>query len=215
MSVEETFGNSFKPEVKSSGLKLVSQEKISLTSHSDTQIQAYTRGTPPCKVSLNSDDISSKSFTAHCNCPLAKKDRFCKHIWATLLFTEEKYPDFLSAKQEINLQAHVEEAPSRHQAYQESAKLRASEYRKEQYQKQKNYSKEKKRVQPQYSAEVEAALSYFSVNGFPMPDGPSKEIMAEAKRKLSRVFHPDKGGSHEESVELNQNCEVLLVYFRS
>jgi hypothetical protein len=47
-----------------------------------------------------------------------------------------------------------------------------------------------------------------------MPAGPDKDILAEAKRKLSRIFHPDKGGTHEESVELNQNCEILLRFIK-
>ena len=222
MSIEDTFGNLFKPEVKSSGRKLFAQEKVSLSTKSDTAIQAYVRVAPPAKVSLASDDISSSSFTADCSCPVAKKNRFCKHIWATLLCVEESYPDFLSEKIEINKTDSSSQTTGK-STYQESAKLKASDYRKAQYQKQKLHAKEQKRERKglgttptlqSYPAEVETALAYFSQNGFPMPAGPSKDILVEAKRKLSRLFHPDKGGSHEESVELNQNCEAILQFFR-
>ncbi len=222
MSIEETFGNLFKPELKSSGRKLVSQEKISLSTKSDTMVQAYVRVAPPFKVTLTSEDISSSSFTAECTCPVARKNRFCKHIWATLLCTEETHPDFLNGKTDIeNSSTIVDTSSAANRSYQETAKQKASDYRKEQYQKQKSRLKDQKRERKgkeaaaslsSYTPEVEASLVYFSANGFPMPAGPSREIMTEAKRKLSRFFHPDKGGTHEESVELNRNCEVLLEF---
>ncbi len=225
MSIEDTFGSLFKPEVKSSGRKLVAQEKISLSTQSDTSIQAFVRVAPPFRVKFSTEEISSKTFSVECSCPTARKNRFCKHVWATLLFVEENYSDFLTEKTEIeNLNSSAEPKIDKQSAFKESAKLRASEHRKEQYQKQKARVKEKKREQKgnqqshssqSHSPEIEAALAYFSQNGFPMPSGPTKEIIVEAKRKLSRLFHPDKGGTHEESVELNQNCEVLLHLFRN
>ncbi len=222
MSVEDTFGNFFKPELKSSGRKLVNAEKVSLTTQSDSQVQAFIKLAPPFRVTLSSDNISSHSFVAACSCPAAQKSRFCKHIWATLLYIEEHFPDFLSQKREIELQSlSPTTETSKNAAYQETAKKKAADYRKEQYQRQKLYAKTKKRERfglstqstQSYSVEVETALAYFSTNGFPMPAGPSAEILSEAKRKLSRIFHPDKGGSHEESVELNRHCEAILKFF--
>jgi SWIM zinc finger len=238
MSIENLFGNLFKPEVKSAGQKLIAQDKISLTSKSDTGIQAYARTTPAFKVSLVSPSISSTSFTADCTCPAAKKERFCKHIWAVLLSVEKDYSDFLNAK--INIQkieaANESKTVTTLQAeknllreliqkeYKENARLKANDYRKELYQKQKNLLNDKKnrlknsstqKSVKKYPNEVESALSYFSENGFPMLDGPSKDILIEAKRNLSRVFHPDKGGTHAESVLLNQNCTVLELYLKS
>ncbi len=223
-SIEALFGNLFKPEVKSSGRKLIAQEKVSLSAQSDTDIQAYVRVAPPFKVTLTSENIASPSFTADCTCPAAKKNRFCKHIWATLLCAEESCPDFLSNKREINkAEATFSEENQSKPTYQAAAKERASEYRKEQYQKSKLRTQEKKNSQKKresatslksFTPEIEDALAYFLLNGFPMPEGPTLEIITEAKRTLSRVFHPDKGGSHEESVELNRNCEVLLGFLR-
>jgi hypothetical protein len=47
-----------------------------------------------------------------------------------------------------------------------------------------------------------------------MAQGPDEAIATEAKKKLSRVFHPDKGGTTEEMVELNRNCELVLDFLR-
>lgn len=224
MSIEDTFGSLFKPELKSSGRKLVSQDKVSLSIAADTQIQAYVRVSPALKVTFKSDDITSPSFTTECNCPVAKKSRFCKHIWATLVAVEENFPDFLNGKVEIevpNTTATTSAQTAKQNAYQESAKERASAYRKEAYQKQKTWAKEKKRsrhdapAESQYTVNVQAAMAYFSSNGFAMDEGPSPEVFTEAKRKLSRLFHPDRGGSHDEAVELNQHCDVLDKFFRS
>lgn len=227
MAVEEQFGDLFKSELRTSGRKLFVQEKVSISSGSETAIQAYVRVAPPARVNFSTEDIASADFTAECNCPVAKKSRFCKHIWATLLSVEEKYPDFLLGKSGIN-KVEASATPSANESakpsYQEAANLRASTYRKEQYQKQKTRAKDQKRErkglgkeaapQNDYPPEVQAALAYFTDNGFEMPEGPSKDIMTEAKRKLSRFFHPDKGGSHDESVELNKHCEIILAFIR-
>ncbi len=219
--MEDTFENLFKPEVRSAGRKLFAQEKVSISSGSDTSIQAYVRVAPPFKVVLTAEEIDSPTFSADCACPVAKKSRYCKHIWATLLQVEEKYPDFLLGKVDIQPMGSAQPSPAEEKknTYQEAAKEKANDYRKAQYQKQKQHAKDKKNqgksARPQFNApvlseEAEAALAYFAENGFPMSEGPSREILAEAKRKLSRVFHPDKGGSHDESVELNRNCDILL-----
>ena len=226
--IEEVWGNFFKSEIKSSGFKLFAQEKVSVPSGSDTLIQAYVKVSPPIRVRLSSADIESPWIEADCSCPVARKNQFCKHVWATLLCVEQKYPDFLSSKNTIEkplpaAEIAGETAAAPKSSYLATAKLRASEYRKAQYQKQKLRVKELKRggkgqeasynlnVLPQ---DVQSALVYFADNGFPMPSGPSETVLGEAKRKLSRVFHPDKGGSNEEIVELNRNCELLQRFLR-
>jgi len=230
MSIEQRWGNFFKSEIQASGHKLFIQEKVSISSGSDTDIHAYVRAMPPLRVRLSSTDIGSATFTASCTCPVAQKSQFCKHVWATLLAAEQKYPDFLDAKRVIEKPSESPETPldlkaepkvSSREAYQASAKLRAAEYRKEQYQKQKLRAKSLKQQSQGFGkaagrralpADVADALVYFTDNGFPMPGGPVEEIVGEAKKKLSRVFHPDKGGTTDEMVELNKNCEVLLHF---
>lgn len=222
MAVDEQFGNFFKSEVRTSGAKLFREEKVSISAGSDTSVQAYVRMSPPVKVVLTAEGIDAGEATAACNCSSAAKAQFCKHVWAVLLATEEKYPDFLSAKTDLKKPETTEDAStSAGESYAEVAKARASEYRKEQYQRQKQFAKDRKRGAKEsenarglqtYPEPVASAIEYFTQNGFPMPSGPEEEILAEAKRKLSRVFHPDKGGSHAEMVELNERYDLLMRF---
>ncbi|NJM09449.1 MAG: hypothetical protein HC883_00680 [Bdellovibrionaceae bacterium] len=86
-------------------------------------------------------------------------------------------------------------------------------------QRQKERAKEIRREKKQaergprffYPEPVQEALVYFKDNGFPL-DPPELADLVNAKKILSRVFHPDKGGSHEEAITLNQNYEILLEY---
>ena len=100
MSVEN-WEHFFKPEVRSSGQSLFAQGKVSLSQPSDTEIVAFIRISSPLKVSLKSKSVSSDTVYADCNCPTGKKDLFCKHIWAALLATEAKTPEFFEDKTEI------------------------------------------------------------------------------------------------------------------
>jgi hypothetical protein len=221
MSLDERLGNFFKAEVKASGRRLLAEDKISITGGSDTTLLVYVRASPPLRVLLESEGVDQESFTAGCSCPMGKKAQFCKHVWGALLGAELKFPDFLAAKRSIGKPAIDLSQESSTDSYAETAKLRASEYRKAQYQKSKaqakNLKKERKARDDapsidSYPEDVAAALSYFLENGFPMESGPSEEIASEAKRKLSRIFHPDKGGTHAEILELNQNCEIILRF---
>lgn len=224
MSIESVFGNFFKPEIKSSGAKLVSQEKISLSGGSDLAVGAFVRSAPPYRVQLTAVTIDSKTILAACTCPIGKKAQFCKHVWAALICAEQKFPDFFIGKTEIEKITSLDDSEvDGSNSYQEAAKLRANEYRKAQYEKQKarvkemkkeKNGREKKAAATRYTPEVEAAIAYFALNGFPMEPGFSEVELGEGKRKLSRVLHPDRGGSHEEIVELNNNWEILIRYLR-
>lgn len=228
----------FKPEVRSSGRTLFSQGKVSINQPSDTEVAAFIRVTPPLKVSLKTKSIDSDTVFADCNCPAGKKDLLCKHIWATLLATEEKNPDFFEDKTEIEKmesilkettfkvkptaqsQAWEEKQASfkaKQDAYKEQQKEKQSLYRKIQYQKQKlrkNELKNKKDLpeQPEFPREVEKALNYFSQNGFELRETMNKDIIGSAKKKLARIFHPDLGGSHEEILELNKQTDILMGF---
>jgi len=215
--MSELWENFFKAEIRSSGAKLVAQEKVALAGGSDTAVDAYVRVSPPVKVRLSSADISSDTISCSCTCPTSKKGQFCKHVWAVLLCAEVKYPDFFIGKRVLDKATpSIDSQAEKQNAYQASAKLRASEYRKAEYQRQKLRAKELKnpKAVKSYPQDVETAIAYFTLNGFPMSEGLSETLLGEAKRKLSRVFHPDKGGSHDEVVELNNNCEVIARYLR-
>jgi uncharacterized Zn finger protein len=108
-------------------------------------------------------------------------------------------------------------------ASQEALKAKQSDYRKQQYQKQKQRFKEQKQAQkktklpavPEYPADVQAALNFFSENGFALEGTLNPESIRLAKKRLSRVFHPDIGGSHGEIVVLNEKAETLIRFFSS
>lgn len=229
----------FKPEVRSSGRTLFSQGKVSINQPSDTEIVAFIRISSPFKVSLKTKSIDSSIVYADCNCPAGKKDLFCKHIWAALLATEEKNPDFFEDKTEIEkmestlktttfkpkpsaqTQAYEEKQAAfkeKQAAYKEQQKEKQSLYRKIQYQKQKlrmNSLKNNKKdlpEEPQFPSDVEEALNFFSQNGFELRESMNKDIIGAAKKKLARIFHPDLGGSHDEILELNRCSDILITF---
>jgi hypothetical protein len=227
MSLESSLGNFFKAEIKAAGRRLLDEEKIAITGGSDSTIKVYVRASPPVAVLLTSSGVGSRTLTAECSCTAAKKAQFCKHVWGALLGAEEKFPDFLVEKRAIEKSeagstrgGDFDSAPT--DSYAETAKARASEYRKDQYQKQKarvkatqlEKSGKSTKLRSALPADVEAAVAYFTLNGFPMADDLDEDTLAEAKRSLSRVFHPDKGGTHDETVELNRNCEILQRFLR-
>ncbi len=101
-------------------------------------------------------------------------------------------------------------------------KEKQKDYRKLQYQKQKLFQKQKKSAEKknilespdQPLIEVTQALSFFSANGFPLSVPGDLSVLNLAKKKLSRVFHPDAGGTHDEILELNKNFDVLINYIK-
>lgn len=227
----------FKPEVRSSGRALFAKDKVSIAQPSDTEIVAYIRVSSPLKVSLKTKSISSQIVFADCNCPAGKKDLFCKHIWAAILATEQKSPDFFEDKTEIekfksssqpiavktataraNSTTQSKAYVDKQAAYKEQQKEKQSLYRKIQYQKQKlrmNTLKKNKKGPSEESAfpsDVEKALNFFSQNGFELRESMNKEAIATAKKKLARIFHPDRGGAHEEILELNSCSDVLTKF---
>ena len=204
----------FNSEVCSSGYRYFKEEKVSVSQPSDTEIQAYIKSSTPCRVNLKSPSMTSPLLIADCNCAAGKKGRLCKHIWATLLATDAKLPEFLDGKEEIENRTSSQ-ADSKTNFY----KAKQDTYRKEQYQRQKQRLKDQKQAKkrvatsaPALPQHVEMALAYFSENGFQLENSLHSEAVGIARKKLSRIFHPDIGGSHDEIVELNRHAEVLLSY---
>ena len=218
----------FKPEVRSSGRSLFVQGKVSVNQPSDTEIVAYVRVSPPLKVILKSNSVSSDKVIADCNCPAGKKGLFCKHIWATLLATAEKNSDFFDSKTEIErnearsqtpLAIKPTEATQARDSAQAAFKEKQDLYRKIQYQKQKLRQKEFKNKKNQfqeieYPREVDRALTFFTQNGIELRTMLTKESVSTAKKSLARVFHPDFGGSNDEIQELNKHAEILENYLK-
>lgn len=222
MTIESTLGHFFKSEVKTSGAQEFAKGTVFVSNSSDTQIQATMKSMIPLRISLRSDSISNPDFTATCTCSVYAKGTFCKHIWALLLLVEKKYSDFLDSKKNIEraqLVINIKET---------AQKTKESEYKKQQYEKLKlkqkirreNLKAEKKKTSkgtsPQlYSKEVQSALIFFSVNGFEINETSDLDFLNKSKKTLHRIFHPDKGGSHDEAVILNKHFDVLVDFLNS
>ena len=225
MSLQQ-WENFFKPETRNSGLALFKKDKVSLAYTGDTEVQAFAKSTSVIKVIFKVDSVASSTIHVHCNCPQSSKGQFCKHIWATLLVIDQKKPDFLDSKYSLEKTTEIVGVKTElQQLKKENYKLKQADYRKEQYQKQKDYQKQKnkdyKKSKNQttddnlYPPAIESALKYFLENGFTLRESLNEESINTAKKKLSRVFHPDLGGSHDEILELNKQSEILLKFFKS
>ena len=215
MSLNQALEHFFKPEVRNRGSEFIKKNAVVISVGSDTLIEGYVKGSTAIKVSLKAETIEADTFYADCSCPSSKKGQLCKHIWAMLLWTETKYPDFLSSKQNIEKKSTADNPKA------SAFKAKQDDYKKQQYQKQKLRNKaikdEKKKsklqpARPEYPEDVEKALQFFEQNGFPLQIPFDEETLKNAKKKLSRVFHPDIGGSHQESVDLNVNYDVLIRF---
>ncbi len=204
-----TWQHFFKPEIRAAGGLFVTKAKVTCSKLSDTEVQCYIRASASFKVILKSPSVASPSVFIDCGCPLSKKGQFCKHIWAALLVTEQKFPDFLDSKSELEKKS---------QPLVEPYKAKQADYRKAQYQKQKMRMKENKKskLSPeselQFPVMIEKALKYFLENGFDLRHGFTIESVGLAKKKLSRVFHPDRGGTNDEIQELNKFSDILVQH---
>jgi len=222
MTIENTLGHLFKPEIKQNGTQEFAKGTVFISNSSDTQIQAMMKSMIPIRISLRSDSISSSEFKANCNCSVYVKGNLCKHIWAVLLFVEQNHCDFLNSKKNI-----IRILPTVNSKESEQ-KMKESEYKKQQYEKlklknkeqRKNLKAEKKKILKgaapcPYSDEVILALKFFSVNGFEISKSSGLDFLNNSKKTLYRIFHPDKGGSHQEAVDLNKHFDVLVDFLNS
>lgn len=222
MSIDQTFANYFKPEIQKRGREDFAKGLAFISNASDTQIQGFVKAMPPLRVAFYSNNIASSVFTASCTCTTATKGAYCKHMWTLLLAVEQKHPDFLDSKTDIEKNERASEkaatAPVSEKA--QEYKEKQTQFKKQQYEKQKAWAKEirlkkkekdsePKPARERYSDAIESALDFFTANGFIMSDIPEIEILKKAKKHLARVLHPDKGGTHDEAVILNKHFDIL------
>lgn len=217
MAIHENLTNYFKPEVRNRGQEDFANELGYISSGSDTQIQGFVKAMPPRRVSLATSAISDHEITVSCSCRAGLSGSICKHIWTILLATEAKYPDFLDVKKTITIAIAKTESTARQAPY----KAKQAEFKKQQYEKQKQWAKNKKtgkklKEEPpreRFPIAVENAFEFFSQNGFPMESSPAEDALKGAMKTLARIFHPDKGGTHEEAVILNSHYTTLIRFF--
>jgi hypothetical protein len=215
MSVEEKLGIFFRPEQKRKGNELFRRELVTVTQKSDTQIRAFVKKTPPPKISLIAEDVGSSVFVADCTCSASSRGQLCEHIWATLVTTEEIYPDFLEARTDIEKAAKIERPKSTYQVQQDEYRKLKSENMKLKAKARRAEKKTSRFEKPAFPEEVAGAALFFEENGFPMANPIDVDTLTQAKKKLSRIFHPDRGGSHDEAVALNENFEILMIFAES
>ena len=221
----DRFNHLFKPEVRNAASLLIKKNLVYLQIGSDTQIDASIRGTAPVKVALRTESIEATEIFADCTCKASAKGSLCKHIWAVLELASEKSPDFFEMKTDLQKATHFSASPGRRVSTSQSDfQQKQADYRKQSYQTRKQRVKDRKldqaavdRKQSIKSSafsqslpdEVKAALTYFEKNGFLMNVPVDESTVNNAKRILSRVFHPDKGGAHEEMLELLRHAKTL------
>lgn len=204
----------FKPEDRKRGEDLFNKDVVTISSASDTEVRAFVKASGQPRVSLSANDVASETFTATCTCPAAGKGQLCKHIWATLLKLQDRGSDFLESKAEIEQASLV--SPARTEM-----KERQASFQKQRYEKQKTRAKEMRREkkgqavpQFEYPLDVEDARAYFRANGFDLAHPLEMEALNSARKILSRVFHPDKGGTHAETLTLNQHFDSIRNYLK-
>lgn len=229
MTAEHVLGPLFKPEVRNAGENLVAKDSVVVKQATDKQVEGYVKsGTSFAKVSFWSGSIAAESFTVDCSCSYAQKGRLCRHVWALLLKASEQFPDFFENKRALEKGSRAEatasgskktEKPKYVSPKAAEYKQRQADSRKQAYQvqkarakalKQESRSGSKSSSKTPVSEKVAAALKYFEANGFPIELPADAEQIQSAKRILSRVFHPDKGGTNDEMLELLRHSKVLL-----
>ena len=225
----------FKPEVAHSGQRLVDSGKILLPRPSDTELICYVNAVGTrFKVKLSSPSVGDSCVESSCTCSVAGKGVPCKHIWAVMSLVEQGDSDFLIEKTEMVLMDSEVVKPKseygeRQQQFKQNLKERQVEQRQRQSQWQKDWRQKQKEARKAHSTknfnkqsinsdlphEVQVALSYFSENGFELQENLTLENIALAKKKLARIFHPDRGGSHNEIVQLHEQVEVLVHHLKT
>jgi hypothetical protein len=217
MTIEQRFKSFFKPEDRKRGEEIHAMGLVTVTRVSETEVLAYVKASTSLKITFSAADIASSSFSSNCSCASSKKGILCQHIWATLLKLGERDPDFLDSKRVIERSAKAIESS------QSPYLTKQKEFKKQQYELQKQRAKLQRKEKKQSERpskptfvpkSVEQARCYFMENGFPIELPLNEEYLKNAKKILARVFHPDKGGSHEESVLLNLNFDILMQYSR-
>ncbi len=216
MQVEADLSGFFGHQERSKGSEIARKDLVLISSASDTDVRALIKGSQACRVTLTADEVAAASFSCACTCPQSRKGDLCKHVWAVLLKLEEKEADFLDGKTEALAPVMAAASPSsearlaQQTEFKSAQKLKLKERNK---QIRQNKKAEKRGTSFQYPAPVQESLDYFVANGFTFDelDMPS---LQNARKLLSRVFHPDKGGTHDEVLELNSHFETLADYLR-
>jgi hypothetical protein len=228
-SITDKLALLFSSTERRKGASAAEDRAVHLSSASDVFVNAVVRASAPGRVTLSASEIAGGDIAAKCTCAGAQKGQLCRHVWAALLKLEEQNHDFLLHKESISIAADdeaidrsggesQENFSMRRLEFQERQKALSKEYRKQRAQKRNENAETGRKVRTpafHYPSSVEEARRYFQANGFEMKQPFELSEIVDAKKQLSRVFHPDKGGSHDEILELNRNFQILSDYLKS
>lgn len=209
--------NCFKPQDRKNGEDLYRKGSVRTGSCSDTEVHSYLSSSGSHRVRLSSDGLTSSVIYTDCSCSSGKKGRLCKHVWATILELDNQDADFLSEKTDVEPGSPQPEseaviaAKARQLEYQKQMRERLKAQKKQKQKKSKNETETEKVIYPR---EIEEAIQFFISNGIDITKNLDVESIGGARKKLARVFHPDKGGTHDEILRLNKYHELLTKYFR-
>ncbi len=207
-----TWQQYFRPSVVRAGESLFLGHGVTISHVSHVKAQIYVKSTMSYHVLMTKTEFHS--IEAQCTCSVSARGQLCKHIWASLLALEKKHRDFVEGVTRFEKPVGVDNTAS------SVLKARQAHFRKLRYQQQKQKiqkikSRKRSRHLPDVSEDVANALSYFAENGFPLEDLKDENTLSTAKKNLARVFHPDVGGSHEETVRLNMHFQTLARHMKA
>jgi len=206
------------------GEKFFAEGAVVLRTTRDTQVIAFVRSGQGVQVQLKSDSVTSPDIEAKCSCAQHRRGQLCAHVWAVVFALDQTQATFLNAKCSVVLPQKPESSTKKSFLPGPTAarKAAAAAYRKEIYQKRKLAQKEKtssrkKRVflqRPELDPEILAAFAYFSQNGFVLTQPLDRQELHAAWKSLARVFHPDKGGTHDEALSLSTHYRTLQALLK-
>lgn len=209
MGIESIFSVFFRPEYRRKGELLYTGGLVRMQQASEANVAAFVDN--KARVTLESDGMDSIQISARCSCTKFRSGHGCMHIWATLLQLEKDGAEFLSNKNELEFPQRIPTAADKvREEKMEAVAEKKREDGKRIRAEQKKRKQLERRAANQTTSPAEAeALSYFSTNGFSFILPVDPEELDHAKKILARVFHPDRGGTHEEMLELNRHTETL------
>ena len=212
---EPQITDQFRPEDQRAGKHLYQSGGVVLRIASDQAIGALVKQGTGYRVTLEASPLSLDLINATCSCSRGKKGRPCPHVAAAINGIEDKQPEFLIGRKQITFSTAEPVAPSAFQVAQTERRRAHADVQKERAREMRRTRRMESRGQepiPDFPPEIAAALEYFKINGFDLAKNLTEATLREARTVLARVFHPDRGGAHQEMLELNDQFERVRAF---
>lgn len=209
--------------IRGEELFLRAAPRVSLAGNANIEAQVQDKGRKMVRFAIDSQAPST--VNASCSCWKPGRAQFCLHLWSSLRALETHYPEASASWKELNLKPEEDAGQAARLEKAQLLRSRQADYRKAAYEKSKErnraFSQKIKPAAANSSAHsanssreklaepTQNALKYFSLNGFEFAYPLDLAALNAAKKLLSRVFHPDRGGTHEEMLTLHHHFDVL------